>query len=365
MTKILNKRGLKENLPILDTAELGFCTDTEELYIGNNGENVYIGGNGGEPCRITVNPNLMVDGDFCLVRDSERELTFTSDWSDYLTGFFSIQPVIGAIPVDATYDDSMEDAGYLIKRHIDGRDPREGMIFRLFYYFQESEGMDFVFGERNNDSDYTLTVNFRMLNEGSYIYLAGKPELEFYYPEPGEYEVVVNIKGSDIKKKFEVLRFFYGPEGEGDIDAKIFIKSVKLEEGLVSTPFIRDLKTDRDIIDRYVVTMHGSGIPIATADSLILPISISFSGTNYLTRFPGVEQLIANKTTLVNMLNLPDFSAFGSLEGYEAKIVIGETSFGDGPYLIVNYNDYGIPSNHRDLSDYNVMVCYESILDLR
>lgn len=37
--KILNKRGLKNNLPILDTGELGLCTDTKELFIGVTGVN--------------------------------------------------------------------------------------------------------------------------------------------------------------------------------------------------------------------------------------------------------------------------------------------------------------------------------------
>ena len=42
--KILIKRGLKANMPILSEGELGYPTDTRELFIGTGGGNVNIGG---------------------------------------------------------------------------------------------------------------------------------------------------------------------------------------------------------------------------------------------------------------------------------------------------------------------------------
>ena len=40
MGNILHKRGLKENLPVLQVSELAFTTDEEQLYVGNGEENI-------------------------------------------------------------------------------------------------------------------------------------------------------------------------------------------------------------------------------------------------------------------------------------------------------------------------------------
>lgn len=44
--KIIVRKGLKINLPALDEAELGFCTDTKELFIGSNAGNILINRSG-------------------------------------------------------------------------------------------------------------------------------------------------------------------------------------------------------------------------------------------------------------------------------------------------------------------------------
>jgi hypothetical protein len=41
--KIKIRRGLKENLPVLDAGEFGYCTDTKELFIGqSDGLNAFV-----------------------------------------------------------------------------------------------------------------------------------------------------------------------------------------------------------------------------------------------------------------------------------------------------------------------------------
>ena len=37
---IQHRRGKKDDLPVLQTAEFGLCTDTKELFIGSSGENI-------------------------------------------------------------------------------------------------------------------------------------------------------------------------------------------------------------------------------------------------------------------------------------------------------------------------------------
>ena len=43
--KIILRKGLKAQLPILNEAEFGFCTDTKELYVGSSEGNILINGN--------------------------------------------------------------------------------------------------------------------------------------------------------------------------------------------------------------------------------------------------------------------------------------------------------------------------------
>jgi hypothetical protein len=53
--KIIIKRGLKANLPVLDDGELAFCTDTNELFIGSESGNILLKGtsDGVAPANVT------------------------------------------------------------------------------------------------------------------------------------------------------------------------------------------------------------------------------------------------------------------------------------------------------------------------
>lgn len=46
--KIQVRRGSKANLPVLEQAEFGFCTDTDEVYIGNGASNIPLSGGSGD-----------------------------------------------------------------------------------------------------------------------------------------------------------------------------------------------------------------------------------------------------------------------------------------------------------------------------
>lgn len=52
--KIIVRKGLKSQIPILEEAELGFCTDTKELYIGSNSGNILLNGSGSGGGGITL-----------------------------------------------------------------------------------------------------------------------------------------------------------------------------------------------------------------------------------------------------------------------------------------------------------------------
>lgn len=69
--KIKIRRGLKENLPTLDTGELAFCTDTYELFVGTSIGNKLIGGSAAGSTITESNNNgyIIVDGSQLKVYD--------------------------------------------------------------------------------------------------------------------------------------------------------------------------------------------------------------------------------------------------------------------------------------------------------
>jgi hypothetical protein len=75
IVKIIQRKGLKVDLPTLDEGELGFATDTKELFIGSGTENVLIAKESDIPSRgstvtdSSTNGSVMVDGVELLVYD--------------------------------------------------------------------------------------------------------------------------------------------------------------------------------------------------------------------------------------------------------------------------------------------------------
>ncbi|WP_053070457.1 hypothetical protein [Alkalihalobacillus pseudalcaliphilus] len=70
--KILIKRGLRQDLPILDVGEFGFCIDTTELFIGSDSGNILISNKGDHISPSSLNGHLNVNGiEISIYDDSE------------------------------------------------------------------------------------------------------------------------------------------------------------------------------------------------------------------------------------------------------------------------------------------------------
>ncbi|MEM1484497.1 hypothetical protein V6615_06400 [Oscillospiraceae bacterium PP1C4] len=100
-TKILLKRGLKSNLPILNAGEAAFTTDTKELYIGSGTDNYSMSPSG---------VNMIVNGNFQISLTDEdgtyQSRVVTPGQGTYLYGNFYLSNAAGAagnITVTRTY----------------------------------------------------------------------------------------------------------------------------------------------------------------------------------------------------------------------------------------------------------------------
>lgn len=79
--KILVKRGLKQNLPVLSNGEIGLCIDTNEVFIGNNGNQKVSLDNGVKSQISEMENNLLsqIENMFTMLDDYEKYVV-NGDW---------------------------------------------------------------------------------------------------------------------------------------------------------------------------------------------------------------------------------------------------------------------------------------------
>ena len=365
MTKILNKRGLKENLPSLDTGELGFCTDTEELYIGNEEENVLIASKESAEITHLSNPNLLVDGGF--EQFNRKDFSKIISTETYFSGFFTMMSDAGVEVRSPTYGEGIPQLGVEIARRNREYDQEYSANCRVYYKYQQHyHGVPSdIFDYSNRKKPVTLTVELNITEPG--VFWSIGPEQSRIEVENVGYNKrsITSDNFSPLFNKTAIVDLWMPPAYTG----LITLLSVKLEQGTESTPLINDYKTDRAIIDNYTTTIFGTSQSMfSTEDKIFFPIN--FQGpprTIPLERNDWQTTIKGSRVQLEYLYNSKS-ETYLYHHSYGAALSL---SYGDNPpgyYVVVYYiPDPSIPGGEisPNLKNFEGSIGFNGYIDFR
>jgi hypothetical protein len=167
MKRILLRRGLQTDLPILSVGEAGFATDTGKLYIGNNGGNVLVGpvdltGYATEayvsdaiadiPVSLDSNNNITLTTEDTFIDDNDEEITVTKQWefasdgTTYLSKNSFESTTYLSTPINDTATSLEITAGRDIYLRTAGYDSEGGVSTSIAFKFDDEGAITFPDG---------------------------------------------------------------------------------------------------------------------------------------------------------------------------------------------------------------------------